>query len=90
MHEEFKVFTAHDYPPNRSIAQFSLVRHQKVENKQITDTTSEDDFVAWRQSRDSTLNLPKMMYPALNFNILAGNAPKDGFIKIPVTRSSKF
>ena len=51
--------------------------------------TDEDTFVAMREARDATLAMPKLIIPALQVNMRAGQLPPkdtDGktYLKVPV------
>jgi hypothetical protein len=50
---------------------------------------SEDDFVKMREARDITLNVPRLLLPAIQINIRAGAMPPEesngrAYIKIPL------
>jgi len=86
-----RVFTGHDYQSeNRDyFAWESTIQQQKANNIHIKADTSEKEFVDVRQSRDKTLDFPKLILPSIQVNIRAGEFPpkeSDGtsFIKIPL------
>ena len=46
-------------------------------------------FVALRTKRDATLAVPKLLWPAIQFNIRGGRLPPGGaFFKLPVAFAS--
>ena len=62
----------------------------KQRNVQLRAATLKEDFVSRRTARDRTLAQPRLLYPALQVNIAAGQLPgpeKDGrrFLKTPIT-----
>ena len=90
--DETRMFLAHDYPEDgmEALAQ-TTVGEQKTSNIHIRADTGEADFVALRQRRDSTLAVPRLLWPALQVNIRGGHLPpaeSDGqcFLKIPLQR----
>ncbi|MEM6832054.1 MAG: MBL fold metallo-hydrolase [Pseudomonadota bacterium] len=92
--EATRVFTAHDYlAPGRSqYAWESSVGEQKRTNIHIGGGRSEQDFITLRTSRDRSLAIPKLMLPAVQVNIRAGQIPPaEGngvqYLKIPVNTS---
>ncbi len=88
---ETRLFVCHDYkaPGRDDFACETTVAEQRAGNVQIGAGTSEDDYVAMRQKRDSTLSAPKLLLPAIQVNIRAGRMPpaeENGvcYLKIPV------
>lgn len=58
-------------------------------NIQIHEGISEPEFVEFRQTRDATLNAPKLLYPAVQFNMRGSALPPpeqngQSYFKIPV------
>ena len=81
-----RVFLCHDYPAADAapIAEFALAE-QKRGNIHVCDDTDEAAFVALRTKRDRTLAVPKLLWPAVQFNIRGGRLPAgDAFFKLPV------
>ena len=70
-----RLFLCHDYlPEGRSEFQWqTTVGEQKKSNVHVRDGVSLEDFVASRTKRDESLDMPKLMLPAIRFNI---SAPK--------------
>ncbi|WP_294636502.1 MBL fold metallo-hydrolase [uncultured Aquabacterium sp.] len=90
MPEETRLFLCHDYPPEgREPAAVATVAAQKAANIHVHDGISEADFVARRQARDATLEMPVLILPSVQVNIRAGQLPPaeaNGrhYLKIPV------
>lgn len=88
--EEMRLFMCHDYGPNgRDIRWETTVRDEKEHNIHIGKGRSEEDFVSMREARDATLPMPKLIIPALQVNIRAGQLPTDEkggkpFLKVPI------
>jgi glyoxylase-like metal-dependent hydrolase (beta-lactamase superfamily II) len=85
-----RVFLCHDYPKADAepLAQTTIAA-QKAGNAQLRADTSEREYVAIRHARDATLAVPKLLWPAIQFNIRGGRLPHasaDGrhFLKLPV------
>lgn len=74
--DDTRIFVGHDYLPDArtEYAWESTVTKQKSGNIHIANT-SEDDFVAMREARDATLSAPRLILPALQVNIRAGDMP---------------
>jgi glyoxylase-like metal-dependent hydrolase (beta-lactamase superfamily II) len=87
---ETKLYMCHDYPPNeREVAYMTTVGEERQHNIHIHDGVSEQDFVAMRTARDSTLEMPVLILPAVQVNIRAGEfPPKESngvtYLKIPL------
>jgi len=71
-----RVFICHDYGPGgREIRWETTVAEERGKNIHVRDGVSEEEFVAMRCARDSTLAMPKLILPSLQVNIRAGNLP---------------
>ena len=85
--EHILIHTGHDYQPGGRPLKFSCsIEESKASNIHIKDNTSLDEFVAFRSNRDKQLSVPKLLYPALQINMTAGQLPEDGLLRIPLTR----
>ncbi|MGH1482890.1 MAG: MBL fold metallo-hydrolase [Geminicoccales bacterium] len=88
--DEMRLFMCHDYGPNgREIRWETTVGEEKEHNIHVGGGTSREKFVAMREARDATLDMPRLIIPSLQVNIRAGDLPpadKDGrkFLKVPV------
>lgn len=71
-----RLFLCHDYPPAErdARAQHSL-DEQKQRNVHVGGGVDEEAFVEMRIARDATLAAPKLILPALQVNIRAGELP---------------
>lgn len=88
---ETRLFLCHDYkaPGRDNYAWETTVGQQRDENVHVKDGISEDEFVAMRTSRDSQLDMPKLILPSVQINIRGGRLPDPedngvSYIKIPV------
>jgi glyoxylase-like metal-dependent hydrolase (beta-lactamase superfamily II) len=88
---ETRLFMCHDYLPqgrDRYVWE-STVAEQRRSNVHAHDGVSEEEFVAMRESRDATLDMPRLMLPSVQTNMRAGHLPppeSNGivYLKIPV------
>jgi len=53
----------------------STVAEQRRLNIHIHDGVTEEAFVAMRQARDATLDMPVLIIPSIQINIRAGELP---------------
>lgn len=87
---ETRLFMCHDYPPgDRPVQWESTVAEERAHNIHVHDGVSEDEFVAMRTARDTTLDMPVLILPSIQVNIRAGQMPpaEDNgtvYLKIPV------
>ena len=71
-----RVFVCHDYPPKGRKARWeTTIAEQKQSNIHVRDGISEDEFVAMRQARDATLEVPTLILPSIQVNVRAGQLP---------------
>ena len=91
--DETRIFLCHDYkaPGRDDYAWETTVRQQREENVHVKQGISEDEFVAMRTARDSTLAMPQLIMPSVQVNIRGGHLPEPedngvSYIKIPVNR----
>lgn len=88
--ENMRLFMCHDYGPNgRDIRWETTVGEQRAHNIHVRDGISEDEFVAMREARDKTLEMPKLIIPSLQVNMKAGQLPEADdsgkrFLKVPL------
>lgn len=92
--DDTQIYTCHDYKAeNRHhYAWQSSVSDQKQFNLHINQTISEKDFTNMRSTKDTTLTMPKLIWPAVQINMRAGKLPQaedNGamFLKIPVSHT---
>jgi len=74
--DEMRLFMCHDYAPNgREIKNHTTVGEEKKHNIHVGNNINQSDFVKMREARDKTLSMPKLILPALQVNIRAGQLP---------------
>lgn len=87
---ETRLFMCHDYGPNgRDIRCETTVAEQRAHNIHARDGITEDEFVATREARDRTLDMPRLIIPSLQVNMKAGRLPAPDtngtrFLKVPL------
>ena len=87
---ETRIFVCHDYPPaGRAPAWQSTVAEQRAHNIHVHDGVSEEQFVAMRQARDATLDVPTLILPSIQVNVRAGQMPPAddngvAYLRIPI------
>jgi glyoxylase-like metal-dependent hydrolase (beta-lactamase superfamily II) len=87
---ETRMYVCHDYPPaGRQPAWETTVAEQRRSNIHVNERASEAEFVAWRQARDATLDVPALILPSIQVNIRAGQLPPPedngvSYLKIPL------
>ncbi|PJK10199.1 MBL fold metallo-hydrolase [Lysobacteraceae bacterium NML120232] len=88
--DDTRVFVCHDYAPGgREFRCQTSIAEQKADNIHVRADTSEAQFVALRTARDATLEMPRLLLPAVQVNIRAGALPapeNNGvrYLKIPL------
>ena len=89
--DETRLFLCHDYKaPGRDVyAWETTVQQQREGNVHVKDGVTEDEFVAMRSERDSTLAMPTLIMPSVQVNIRGGHLPEPedngvSYITIPV------
>ena len=85
-----RLFLCHDYkaPGRDHFAWESTVAEQRAHNVHVRDGIGEDEFVAMREARDATLDVPRLLLPSVQVNMRAGAPPppeSNGvrYLKIP-------
>ena len=87
---ETRLYMCHDYlPGGREVKFVSTVAEERAENIHIHAGVDEDAFVAMRQARDATLDMPVLILPSVQVNMRAGQLPAPEangtrYIKIPI------
>jgi len=90
--EATRVFVCHDYAPGgREHRCETTIGEEKRANIHVRADTPEADFVRQREARDATLDLPRLILPAVQVNIRAGALPEaedNGvhYLKLPIDR----
>ena len=88
---ETRLFMCHDYLPEGrdEYVWETTVEAERAANVHIHDGISEDAFVAMREARDATLDMPRLILPSVQVNMRAGQMPPpedngQRYLKIPV------
>ncbi len=87
---ETTMYVCHDYPPASREARWqTTVAEQRAHNIHAHDGISEDEFVAMRQARDATLEVPTLILPSIQVNVRAGQLPPPdengvSYLRIPL------
>ena len=85
-----RVFVCHDYGPGgRDFRCQTSIGEQKRANVHVRADTPEAEFVGKRETRDATLEMPRLILPSVQVNIRAGALPprEDNgvrYLKIPL------
>lgn len=89
--DETKIFVGHDYkaPGRDEFAWETTVAEQKAANVHVGAGKAEADFIKMRTTRDAELNVPKLIVPAIQVNMRAGQMPEPDangqvYLKVPV------
>lgn len=89
--ENTRVFLCHDYLPEtrESYVCESDIQTQKTQNIHIHQGISKAEFAQMRNQRDSGLNMPKLILPAIQINMKAGQFPEPeangvSYLKLPL------
>lgn len=85
-----RVFLCHDYLPEHRdhFIYETSIAEQKKHNIHINESIKKEDFVQMRNQRDATLAMPKLILPAIQINMQAGQLPEPEengirYLKIP-------
>lgn len=86
---ETTIFVCHDYPKGREANWQTTVAEQRASNIHVRDGITEDEFVAMRNARDATLEVPTLLLPSIQINVRAGQMPPAddngvSYLKIPL------
>jgi len=84
-----RLFMCHDYPEDREVEYETTVAAEKAGNRHVSQGVTEADFVKWREARDATLEMPRLILPSLQVNMRAGHLPPAednglAYLKIPL------
>jgi glyoxylase-like metal-dependent hydrolase (beta-lactamase superfamily II) len=86
-----RMFVGHDYKaPNRNVFSWETsVIEQKQNNVHVKNGVTKEEFVKMRNAKDATLNIPRLLLPAIQINIRAGAMPPKesnghAYLKIPL------
>ena len=88
---ETRLFMCHDYKaPGRDEFKWeTTVAEERAHNVHVHDGVTEDEFVAMREARDATLDMPRLILPSIQINMRAGQMPEPddngtSYLKIPL------
>jgi glyoxylase-like metal-dependent hydrolase (beta-lactamase superfamily II) len=88
---ETRLFMCHDYLPKGRSAYVweTTVSAEREGNVHAHDGVTEDEFVAMREARDATLDMPRLILPSVQVNMRAGHLPPPDdngviYLKLPV------
>ena len=88
---ETRLFMCHDYKaPGRDEYKWeTTVAEERANNVHVHDGVTEDEFVAMREARDATLDMPRLILPSIQINMRAGQMPEPddngtSYLKIPL------
>ncbi|MGB2178697.1 MAG: MBL fold metallo-hydrolase, partial [Hyphomonas sp.] len=89
--DEMRLFMCHDYKaPGRDEYKWeTTVAEERAHNVHVHDGVTEDEFVAMREARDATLDMPRLILPSIQINMRAGQMPEPddngtSYLKIPL------
>lgn len=88
--DETKVYIGHDYQPNGRGVEFqTTIGEEKVGNIAIDASRGKEDFIAWRESRDQSLDAPRLIFQSVQVNVDGGKLPaphenQTRYLKIPI------
>lgn len=89
--DQTRLFMCHDYlPPDRQTYVWeTTVAAERAGNVHARDGISEEEFVAMREARDATLDMPRLILPSVQVNMRAGHLPpaEDNgvvYLKMPI------
>ena len=85
--DETRLFIGHDYA--EEIRYESTIGESKKSNKHVKEGTLEGEFIQMRTTRDSGLAVPRLLYPSVQVNIMAGKFPPPeengvSYLKLPI------
>lgn len=70
-----RLFLCHDYPPAGRLPQAQTTLAEQAHNVHVGEGSDEESYVRLRTARDATLPAPRLILPALQVNIRAGELP---------------
>jgi len=89
--DETRVFLCHDYkaPGREGFAWETTIGAERRENVHVREGVGEADFVALREARDRSLDMPRLILPSVQVNMRGGHLPEPEdngvrYLKIPL------
>lgn len=91
--DETTLYMCHDYKaPGRDEYKWeTTVAEERTKNVHVGAGQTEDEFVAMREARDATLDMPTLILPSVQVNIRAGEMPPAedngvSYLKVPINQ----
>ncbi|CAI3790744.1 putative metallo-hydrolase [Pseudomonas sp. MM221] len=90
--DQTRLFMCHDYlPGGRDMQYVTTVAEQRASNIHIHQGIDEDSFVAMREARDKTLDMPVLILPSVQVNMRSGQLPPPeengvSYLKVPLNK----
>ena len=89
--DQTRVFLCHDYkaPDRDEFVWETTIGAERAGNVHVHDGIGEDAFVAMRNARDATLDMPRLILPSIQVNMRGGRLPEPEdngtrYLKLPV------
>jgi glyoxylase-like metal-dependent hydrolase (beta-lactamase superfamily II) len=89
--DETRVFLCHDYKAagREQFVWETTIGAQRRDNLHVRDGITEDEFVAMREARDATLDMPRLILPSVQINMRGGHFPPAeangvSYLKLPL------
>ena len=81
-------------PNERELQYETTIGESKKSNIQLKATTSENEYIQFREARDKTLKAPRLLLPSIQVNIDAGHLPPreengKSYLKLPLNPQLK-
>ncbi|GAA0207949.1 MBL fold metallo-hydrolase [Kangiella japonica] len=88
--DDYKLWLCHDYPEDREAVACTTVAEQKNNVHFKKSGGDPEVYTKIRTERDSTLSVPRLIFPSLQVNIRAGQFPDDEtngrkYLKMPLS-----
>ncbi|MBU3004626.1 MBL fold metallo-hydrolase [Paraglaciecola arctica] len=86
------IYVCHDYPTEHRTHECAVtVAEQREFNIHVKERTSKSTFIEMRETRDATLSMPRLILPAIQINIRAGELPpaeenNTRYLKVPINQ----
>lgn len=88
--DQTRVFVGHDYQPGgRALEYETTIAQSKAHNVQLSQDTTKEEYLEFRQRRDATLEAPRLLFQSVQVNVDAGHLPspqpnKLRYLRIPI------
>lgn len=93
--DQTRLFMCHDYSVVRPDLVFETsVIDERNRNIHVNSNVCEEAFVAMREARDKTLDMPRYILPSLQINMMAGQLPEPhsnglSYLRVPINAFSE-